>query len=625
MRSPLTKLMVVGASAVLGFGVSMAAQATSDAAGNAPDLTISASHEPSHFIPGMLAAYSTLTVTNSGDRVTTDPVTVTAKSPAGFKETFAGGDGWSCSGNATVTCTRGDALPPGAVFPSIEILGNVAKDAPAAITITAQVSGGGDVSTSNNSTSDRVPARDACPYGWSPEQTVSFAPPFRPGRPGGIDSGVRNPELPDGCTLLDVIWRAGPFKSHANFTSTVQNAAGQFTREGLLTQRQENAVLSAAKRSDVGKPSDHSITNSCSKRIALTFHDGPSSYRPQLLRVLRDKQVHATFWDLGVRAQANPQWPRYQVHEGHVELSHAFNHIHMDELTPTADKFEVEHNEYVLATIGAPLTFKGIRPPFGGSNPEVQKLLLSMGYMYSLNQVEASDWIPVKPAAAITHDIMRKLYPGAIIGLHDGPIDTTAGAQTIKAVGQIIDQARQRGYCFGTVDHTGQVVADRYVPSKEPIPPLVNPVPYHIPLAFGSQKDIPQPWVRIPSPIQISASHSPSHFVQGQQGDRLILSVANQSNDLTDGNTVTVTDRIPSGLSATSARGQGWACQGTTTVICTRADVLTPQSAYPPIVVTVNVAGNAATKIRNVPKLVGHGEMWTDAVTDRIVVQKAGT
>jgi peptidoglycan/xylan/chitin deacetylase (PgdA/CDA1 family) len=625
MRSPLTKLMVVGASAALGLGVSMAAQAASDAPRGAPDLTISASHAPTHFIPGMLAAYSTLTVTNSGDRLTTDPVTVTAGVPAGFTETFAGGDGWSCSGRTAVRCTRGDALPPGSVFPSIKILGNVASHPPAAITITARVSGGGDVNTSNESASDRVAARDACPYGWSPERTVSFAPPFWPGRPGGIDSGVRNPERPDGCTLLDVIWRAGPFKTHANFISTVQNAAQQFRSEDLLTQAQENAVLSAAERSDVGKASDHSIGNECSKRVALTFHDGPSSYRPQLLRVLRDKQVHATFWDLGVRAQANPQWPRYQVHEGHVELSHAFNHVHMDELTPAANEWEVEHNANVLATIGAPLTFKGIRPPFGGSNASVQKLLLSMGYMYSLDQVEASDWLPKKSADAITKGIIRQLYPGAIIGLHDGPIDTTAGAQTIKAVGQIIDQARQRGYCFGTVDHTGHVVADRYVPSREPIPPLVNPVPYHIPLAFGSEDQIPEPWVRIPSPLQISAGHNPSRFVQGQKGNTLTLSVANQSNDLTDGSTVTVADKVPSGLSATSASGQGWACNGTAPVKCTRTDVLTPQSSYPPITIKVNVASDAAAAITNAPRVVGHGEMWTDGTADHINVQKAGT
>ena len=621
MRSPLTKLMVVGASAVLGLGVSMAAQGAGNAAGNAPDLTISAGHAPSHFIPGMLAAYSTLTVSNSGDRMTTDPVTVTSTAPAGFTETFAGGDGWSCSGSATVTCTRSDALAPGSAFPVIKILGNVASDAPATITVTAQVSGGGDASISNDSATDRVPARDACPYGWSPEQTVSFAPPFRPGRPGGIDSGVRNPERSNGCTLLDTIWKAGPFTSHASFVSTVQNAADLYSSEGLLTQQQENAVLSAAEGSDVGKPSDHSIDNYCTKRIALTFHDGPSSYRPQTLQLLREKQVHATFWDLGVRAQANPQWPRYEVHEGHVLLSHAFNHVHMDQMTPASDKFEVEHEENVMATIGAPLTFKGIRPPFGGSNPAVQQLLLSMGYTYSLNQIEASDWLPNKSADAITKTLMHEIFPGAIIGIHDGPIDTTSGAQTVKAEGMFIDQARARGYCFGTVDDTGHVVADRYVPSTESPPGLVNPVPYHIPLAFGTRNDIPRPWVRIPSPIQLTASHSPSQFVQGQNGDTLTLSVADQSNDLTDGNPVIVTDSIPSGLSVTSAAGPGWSCNGTTLVTCTRSDVLSPHTSYPPITITVNVASDAGPRIANTPKLSAHGQMWTDQSFDTIGVQ----
>jgi len=54
--------------------------------------------------------------------------------------------------------------------------------------------------------------------------------------------------------------------------------------------------------------------------------------------------------------------------------------------------------------------------------------------------------------------------------MHDGPIDTPAGAATVAAVGQIIDRARELGYCFGMVDHAGQVVADRYVPSGLPIP-----------------------------------------------------------------------------------------------------------------------------------------------------------
>jgi peptidoglycan/xylan/chitin deacetylase (PgdA/CDA1 family) len=169
----------------------------------------------------------------------------------------------------------------------------------------------------------------------------------------------------------------------------------------------------------------------------------------------------------------------------------------MDQLTPQQNREEVVHNEKVLAAAGAPIAFKGIRPPFGGSNPAVQKLLIEMGYTYYLNRIDGADWLPDKSAAAIRDDIVAKLRPGVIIGMHDGPIDTPAGAATVDAVGQIIDEARDLGYCFGVVDVSGQVVADRYVSHGAPIPPVTAPVPYRLPLAFGTEDQIPQPWTPI--------------------------------------------------------------------------------------------------------------------------------
>lgn len=95
----------------------------------------------------------------------------------------------------------------------VNVAGTVAEE----IANTATVTSGGDADPSNHSATDTIPARDACPNGWSPEQTVSFAPPFRPGMPGGIHTGVVNPERPDGCTLLDRIWDREPFMGHGDF------------------------------------------------------------------------------------------------------------------------------------------------------------------------------------------------------------------------------------------------------------------------------------------------------------------------------------------------------------------------------------------------------------------------
>jgi peptidoglycan/xylan/chitin deacetylase (PgdA/CDA1 family) len=370
----------------------------------------------------------------------------------------------------------------------------------------------------------------------------------------------------------------------------------------------------------VGRGMDRQPDVSCDNRIALTFDDGTSSYRPKLLRLLRDKQVHATFFDNGVRVEANPQIARFEAREGHVVLNHTYLHVHMDELTPAANREEVLHNERVLAAAGAPITFKGIRPPFGGSNPEVQRLLLEMGYTYFLNRIDAEDWLPEKSAAAIRDDILAQLHPGVIIGLHDGPIDTTAGAATVEAVGQIIDRARELGYCFGVVDATGQVIADRYVSSGAPIPQIVNPVPYHLPLAFGVPAQIPQPAVRIPSPLQIRASHSPARFTRGGTGTLRVV-VANRSRTPGDGSPLSVTSAVPAGLTVTGASGRGWTCTVDDTVTCTRSDNLAPGHAFPPISVAVRVAAAAPGVIVHAPALVAHGESWTDEASDAIAVR----
>jgi uncharacterized repeat protein (TIGR01451 family) len=458
---------------------------------------------------------------------------------------------------------------------------------------------------------------DECPNGWSLDETVEFAPPVP-----AVDSGVANVAGERGCTLLDDIWAAEPFRRHGEFVRHVATVTRSYQRAGLLTRHERRKIRRAAGRSDVGTRRDEQLDNTCDSRIAFTFDDGTSYYRPQTLAVLRDKQVHANFFDNGMRVAANPQIARFQVREGHVQLNHTWSHINMSQMSDAGNREEVLRTESFLAEIGAPLTFKGIRPPFGGSNPRVQALLDSMGYTYFLDRIGTDDWIPERTAAEIRDAIVRQLEPGAIVALHDGPGDTPAGAASVEALGQIIDEARARGYCFGVVDHTGEVIADRYVSSGRPIPQIANPVPYHA-LVFGTPEQIQGPWVFTESPLEISATHSPSTFVRGQSGT-LTLTVSNDGDEPTDGETVTVTDPIPAGLTATSAAGDGWTCTGSRTIRCARADVLAPGAAYPPIVISVNVAADAPAAVTNAPRVQGHGGVWTDAASDAIGVAEAG-
>ncbi|SDM05511.1 polysaccharide deacetylase family protein [Nonomuraea jiangxiensis] len=330
---------------------------------------------------------------------------------------------------------------------------------------------------------------DACPNGWSTETTVWFGPPR-------VDTGIPNPGGPDGCTLLDRVWKREPFSSHAGFVFAVRAAADEFVTAGRLSARDRARIVLAAARTHVGGPRDESIPNTCDRRLAIQFDDGPSHYRTETLRILREKQVTGVFMDTGTRVLANPQFARFQLAEGHELLNHTYSHANLNQVLtsegPDGVRREILAAQAAFASVGAPISFQGIRPPFGAANAQVRQIIADMGYTAYMTRIGTDDWVPERTAQEISDAIVEQLYPGAIISLHDGPYDSPAGPGTNGGLALLIDAARERGYCFGTVDRHGDVVADRLVPTKRPIPVVENPVPY-APLIFPGEP--PEPYV----------------------------------------------------------------------------------------------------------------------------------
>lgn len=106
--------------------------------------------------------------------------------------------------------------------------------------------------------------------------------------------------------------------------------------------------------------------------------------------------------------------------------------------------------------------------------------------------------------------------------------------------------------------------------------------------------------------LTISKTHS-GNFTQGQTNAQYTITVTNSgSGDKIAGNTVSVTDTAPIGLTVTAMSGTGWTC--TTLPTCTRSDVLTAGSSYPTITVTVSVAPNATTPLTNVASVSLSGQ-----------------
>src|SRR6185503_7583569 len=84
---------------------------------------------------------------------TSGAVSVTDTLPSGLTATAISGTGWSCV-LGTLTCTRSDALAAGASYPAITLTVNVANNAPANVTNSVSVSGGGQTNTGNDTATD---------------------------------------------------------------------------------------------------------------------------------------------------------------------------------------------------------------------------------------------------------------------------------------------------------------------------------------------------------------------------------------------------------------------------------------------------------------------------------------
>ena len=119
--------------------------------------------------------------------------------------------------------------------------------------------------------------------------------------------------------------------------------------------------------------------------------------------------------------------------------------------------------------------------------------------------------------------------------------------------------------------------------------------------------------------LTIAKIHSGS-FTQGQTGANYQLTISNDG-DLPTAGTVTVTDALPSGLTATAIGGTGWTCV-LSTATCSRSDALVTSSAYPPIILTVKVSDVAPASVTNLATVSGGGEVNTsnDTASDPTVI-----
>ncbi|QSO47601.1 polysaccharide deacetylase family protein [Alicyclobacillus mengziensis] len=196
------------------------------------------------------------------------------------------------------------------------------------------------------------------------------------------------------------------------------------------------------------------------RRVALTFDDGPDErYTPEVLQILHDLDVKATFFLVAKRAEVHPELVRLIVEGGHDIGSHSYQHRHHWSRLPFSTWRDIRHGKETLERLsGRPIRF--YRPPWGAFNWFTRLACTSLGLTPTLWSARAMDWFPGSYAKEEEDRIVRAAHPGAIVLCHDAGGAEGAPTNTMTALPGAIHRLRQLGFEFATVSQMAQEWAD---------------------------------------------------------------------------------------------------------------------------------------------------------------------
>ncbi|CAO3697314.1 unnamed protein product [Umbelopsis ramanniana] len=133
------------------------------------------------------------------------------------------------------------------------------------------------------------------------------------------------------------------------------------------------------------------------KQWSLTFDDGPSNYTADLLDMLDQANVKATFCVMGAHVRKYPEIVKRAYDAGHHIASHTYSHPHLMSLSNEEIIAEMKATEEAIVdAIGVKPSY--MRPPFGEADDRVKGLMKAMGYKILLWNADPTDYNIYKQA-----------------------------------------------------------------------------------------------------------------------------------------------------------------------------------------------------------------------------------
>jgi uncharacterized repeat protein (TIGR01451 family) len=614
-----------------------------------PDLTITKTHV-GNFNQGQTGAVYTLTVKNINSGATTGAlVTVTDSLPAGLTFNFISGQGWNCTFNG-ITCTRSDVLAGNSSYPPITLSVSVASNAPASVTNTATVAGGGQVNTSNDSASDVTTINP------SPDLAIALShtpDPFIVGQTGtytitvsnvgnGPTTGTVNVNdfLPFGlsvksmsgtgwicsatnCQRSDALAAGSSYPAISLSFNVVSgssggvtdfanvNGGGEFNTSNDSASDNANItapVLSITKTHTgtfvVGQPATYTITVSNTGPVATV---GAVTVNDNLPQGFTATSISGTGWICSNLPTSFLNCTRSDSLASNSSYPPLLVTVAIGNTFPSVTNF-------ASVTGGGDSSFHSASDPTSINTPQLTITKSHVGNFIAGQTGNYTITVGNIGVAATT---------GTVTLTDSLPF----GMQAIAAGGT--------GWGCANLPASFQLNCTRAdsLPPGGTYPPLT--VVVSVPSGTTSVTNVANVngggdanshFVNDPTNIEtvnlsITKVHG-ANFGSGQSGTYTIT-VANAGNLASQG-TVTVTDPLPVGLTATAITAPGWNCSGTpvTSLTCTRSDSLAAGQNYPPINLTVSINTNN-TFINNTATVAGGGDPSTHSGSDFVSINPA--
>jgi peptidoglycan/xylan/chitin deacetylase (PgdA/CDA1 family) len=180
--------------------------------------------------------------------------------------------------------------------------------------------------------------------------------------------------------------------------------------------------------------------------IALTFDDGPGPYTPQVLSVLEQYHVPATFFEIGENIVDYPQYTRMLVAAGYPVEDHTWTHPDLTTIPESQFPYQIDQTQNEIRSLTGE-TPTCVRPPYDDRNATVLDQIAQRGLTTMSYSIDPRDW-SLPGVQAIVNSVVGAAFPGAVVDMHDGGGDRS---ETVAALPQIITDLEGQGYTFVSI------------------------------------------------------------------------------------------------------------------------------------------------------------------------------